>query len=35
MDNVVVFWNTLVQSAEMGAGFAIGEDIVDDIFRIF
>jgi hypothetical protein len=29
------FWNTIVQSAEMGAGFAIGEDIVDDIFRIF
>ncbi len=29
------FWNTILQSAEMGAGFAIGEDIVDDIFRIF
>lgn len=29
------FWNTIVQSAEMGAGFAVGEDIVNDLFRIF
>ncbi|WP_067620967.1 hypothetical protein [Alicyclobacillus acidiphilus] len=29
------FWDTIVQSAEMGAGFAIGEDLVDDLFRLF
>ena len=29
------FWNTILQTAEMGAGFTIGEDIVNDIFRIF
>ncbi|QQE78204.1 hypothetical protein [Alicyclobacillus sp. SO9] len=26
------FWNTLIQSAELGAGFEIGADIVNDIF---
>lgn len=29
------FWDTILQTAEMGAGFAIGEEIVEDIFGNF
>lgn len=29
------FWGTIIQSAEMGAGFEIGRDLVDDIFGWF
>jgi hypothetical protein len=29
------FWDTIVRSAEMGAGFEIGQDIVDGLFNIF
>lgn len=28
-------WNTIWTSAQQGAGFEIGRDIVDNIFRIF